>query len=135
MARTLGPVCRRCRREGIKLTLKGIRCETAKCPMEKQNRNAPPGAHSWRRGRQSDYGVRLREKQKIKRYYGVLERQFRIYFKQAERVKLNTGEALLALLERRLDNVVYKMHFALSRNHARQMIAQGHIRVNQKRMT
>ena len=77
MARLLGPQCRNCRREGIKLMLKGIRCETAKCPMEKENRNNPPGMHMWRRGKTSEYGVRLREKQKVKRYYGVLEKQFR----------------------------------------------------------
>jgi len=134
MARTLGAVCRMCRREGIKLALKGPRCETAKCPMEKQNRNQPPGKHSWRRGRLSDYGVRLREKQKVKRYYGVLERQFRIYFKKAERARTNTGEALLGILERRLDNVVYKMGFASSRRNARQIIAQGHVRLNGRRM-
>ena len=134
MARTLGAVCRMCRREGIKLMLKGSRCETAKCPMEKQNRNQPPGKHSWRRGRLSDYGVRLREKQKVKRFYGVLERQFRIYFKNAERARTNTGEALLSILERRLDNVVYKMGFANSRRHARQTIAQGHVRLNGRRM-
>ncbi len=130
MGKLLGPVCRQCRREGIKLMLKGNRCETAKCPMEKQNRNKPPGMHSWRRGRGSDYGVRLREKQKVKRYYGVLEKQFRIYFSEAERQKANTGQALLALLERRLDNVVYKMNMTNSRKDARQMIAHGHIKVN-----
>jgi small subunit ribosomal protein S4 len=98
--------------------------------MEKQSRNKPPGMHSWRRGRASDFGVRLREKQKVKRYYGVLERQFRTYFRQAERQTGNTGEALLGLLERRLDNVIYKIRFALSRAQARQIIAQGHINVN-----
>lgn len=114
----------------MKLFLKGMRCETAKCPVEKQERNKPPGMHSWRRGRSSDFGVRLREKQKVKRYYGVLEKQFRIYFREAERVRGNTGEKLLALLERRLDNTVFKMNFTQSRRHARQMIASGHILVN-----
>lgn len=118
----------------MKLFLKGSRCETARCPIERQNRNHPPGMHSWRRGRISDYGVRLREKQKVKRYYGVLERQFRIYFKQAERMRANTGEALLGILERRLDNVIHKMHFAVSHRQARQAIAQGHIRLNGRRM-
>ncbi len=134
MAKNTGPVCRMCRREGIKLMLKGLRCESAKCPMERQNRNRPPGMHAWRRGRGSDYGVRLREKQKVKRYYGVLEKQFRSYFKQAERMTGNTGEELLQLLERRLDNVVFKMNFAASRRQARQIIALGHIRLNGKRM-
>jgi len=134
MGRTLGPVCRQCRREGMKLFLKGVRCETAKCPVEKQDRNKPPGMHSWRRGRSSDFGVRLREKQKVKRYYGVLEKQFRIYFREAERVRGNTGEKLLALLERRLDNVVFKMNFTPSRRHARQMIAAGHIHVNGRKV-
>ena len=135
MARTLGPVCRMCRREGIKLLLKGARCETAKCPMEKQNRNRPPGMNSWRRGRRSEYGVRLREKQKVKRYYGVLEKQFRLYFKKAERMRGNTGDALMSLLERRLDNVVRKMNFAESRRSARQRISHGHVRVNGRKVT
>ncbi len=134
MARTLGAVCRMCRREGVKLMLKGARCETAKCPMEKQERNRPPGMFSWRRGRTSDFGVRLREKQKVKRYYGVLEKQFRIYFRRAEKLRGNTGEVLLSLLERRLDNVVYKMHFGRSRRHARQIIAQEHIHVNGRKV-
>ena len=110
--------------------LKGIRCETAKCPIEKKQRNLAPGMHGWRRGRSSDYGVRLREKQKVKRYYGVLERQFMKCFRQAERIKGNTGENLLQLLERRLDNVVYKLNFASSRKEARQIISHGHIYVN-----
>ena len=130
MARNYGSVCRQCRREGMKLFLKGTRCETAKCPIERQNRNRPPGMHAWRRGRASDYAVRLREKQKVKRYYGVLEKQFRIYFSSAERQRQNTGEALLRLLERRLDNVVFKVHFAPSRRQARQVIAHGHVHVN-----
>jgi len=110
--------------------LKGIRCETAKCPVEKKQRNLAPGMHGWRRGRASEYGVRLREKQKIKRYYGLMEKQFARCFRRAERSKGNTGEALLQLLERRLDNVVYKLNFAPSRKAARQLIAHGHIYVN-----
>jgi small subunit ribosomal protein S4 len=134
MARTLGPVCRQCRREGMKLFLKDMRCESAKCPIEKQDRNKPPGMHSWRRGRSSDYGVRLREKQKVKRYYGVLEKQFRIYFDQADRERTNTGTALLCLLERRLDNVIVKMNFAGSRRSSRQLIAHGNIHVNGRKV-
>ena len=130
MGRYLGSSCKHCRREGMKLMLKGIRCETAKCPVEKKQRNLAPGMHGWRRGRASEYGVRLREKQKIKRYYGVLERQFMRYFHKAERMKGNTGETLLQLLERRLDNVVYKLNFAPSRKAARQLIAHGHMCVN-----
>jgi len=130
MGRYLGSSCKYCRREGMKLMLKGVRCETAKCPIEKKQRNLAPGMHGWRRGRASEYGVRLREKQKIKRYYGVLERQFMRYFHQAERMKGNTGETLLQLLERRLDNVVYKLNFAPSRKAARQLIAHGHMYVN-----
>jgi len=123
-----------CRRQGIKLMLKGARCETAKCPMERQWRNSPPGMHSWRRGRPSEYGVRLREKQKVKRYYGIYERQFMKYFRQAERQRTNTGAALLSLLERRLDNVVCKLGFAPSRAAARMTVTQGHIYVNGRRM-
>ena len=130
MGRYLGPSCRLCRREGIKLMLKGARCETAKCPMERQWRNFPPGQHSWRRSRGSEYGLRLREKQKVKRYYGVFERQFMKYFHQAERQKGNTGAALLGFLERRLDNVVHKLGLAASRTAARQMICHGHVYVN-----
>jgi len=113
----------------MKLMLKGIRCETAKCPIEKKQRNLAPGMHGWRRGRASEYAVRLREKQKIKRYYGLLEKQFMRYFHRVERIKGNTGETLLQLLERRLDNVVYKLNFAPSRKAARQMISHGHIYV------
>ena len=114
--------------------LKGIRCETAKCPIEKKERNLGPGMHGWRRGRASEYAVRLREKQKVKRYYGLLERQFNRIFRQAERVKGNTGELLLQLLERRLDNVVYKLNFAPSRKTSRQMITHGHIYVNGRKV-
>ncbi len=135
MARYIGPVCRLCRRETVKLMLKGARCETAKCAMERQWRNRPPGMHSWRRRRTSgDYAIRLREKQKVKRYYGVLERQFLIYFRMAERMKGNTGEALLGILERRLDNVVWKLGFAPSHRTARVSIAHGHIYVNGRRL-
>jgi len=130
MGRNLSPACRQCRREGIKLMLKGIRCHTAKCPMEKQGRNNPPGMHSWRRGKSSEYAVRLREKQKVKRFYGVLERQFMIYFREAERIKGNSGVNLLRLLERRLDNVVHKIGFAPSRKAARLLIGHGHVYVN-----
>ena len=130
MGRYTGPTCRLCRREGVKLMLKGARCDSAKCPLERQWRNAPPGMHSWRRRRGSEYAVRLREKQKVKRFYGIFERQFRRYFKMAEREKTNTGVALLRLLERRLDNVVYKLGFAPSRAAARQTITHGHIYVN-----
>ncbi len=134
MGRYLGSSCKNCRREGMKLMLKGIRCETAKCPVEKKQRNLAPGMHGWRRGRASEYAVRLREKQKVKRYYGLFERQFMRYFHEAERMKGNTGETLLQLLERRLDNVVYKLNFAPSRKAARQLIAHGHIYVNRHRV-
>jgi len=134
MGRYLGPSCKYCRREGMKLMLKGIRCETAKCPVEKKQRNLAPGMHGWRRGRASEYAVRLREKQKVKRYYGLLERQFMRYFHRAERMKGNTGETLLQLLERRLDNVIYKLNFVPSRKAARQLIAHGHICVNGRKV-
>ena len=113
---------------------KGARCETAKCPMERQWRNFPPGMHGWRKGRSSEYGVRLREKQKVKRYYGILDRQFMKYFHMAERLKGSTGAALLSLLERRLDNVVYKLGFAPSRVSARMTITHGHIHLNGRRV-
>jgi len=135
MGRYTGPVCRLCRRQGVKLMLKGARCETAKCPMERQWRNNPPGMHNWRRRRASEYAIRLREKQKVKRFYGVFERQFMRYFRRAERQKANTGAALLGLLERRLDNVVYKLGMAASRASARLTIGHGHIYVNGRRVT
>jgi len=134
MGRYLGSSCKHCRREGMKLMLKGIRCETAKCPIEKKQRNLAPGMHSWHRGRASEYGVRLREKQKVKRYYGLFEKQFVRYFHKAERMKGNTGETLLQLLERRLDNVVYKLNFAPSRKSARQLISHGHIYVKGRKV-
>lgn len=134
MGRYLGSSCKYCRREGVKLMLKGIRCETAKCPIEKKQRNLAPGMHGWRRGRGSEYVIRLREKQKVKRYYGLLERQFMRYFHEAERMKGNTGETLLQLLERRLDNVVYKLNFAPSRKAARQLISHGHVYVQGRKV-
>jgi len=134
MGRYLDSSCKYCRREGLKLMLKGIRCETAKCPIEKKQRNLAPGMHGWHRGRVSDYAVRLREKQKVKRYYGLFNRQFMRYFHAAERIKGNTGELLLQLLERRLDNVVYKLNFVPSRKAARQLIAHGHIYVNDSKV-
>jgi small subunit ribosomal protein S4 len=118
----------------MKLMLKGIRCETAKCPVEKKQRNLTPGMHGWRRGRASEYAVRLREKQKVKRYYGLMDRQFMRCFHKAERMKGNTGQTLLQLLERRLDNVVYKLNFASSRKAARQLIAHGHIYVKGRKV-
>ena len=135
MGRYLGPRCRLCRREGVKLMLRGARCETAKCPMERQGSNSPPGVHNWRRGRSSEYGLRLREKQKVKRFYGLFERQFMKLFHEAERGKGNTGAALLALLERRLDNVVCKLGFGASRAAARLTIDHGHVFVNGRRVT
>ncbi len=134
MGRYLGSSCKYCRREAMKLMLKGIRCETAKCPIEKKQRNLGPGMHGWRRARASEYAVRLREKQKVKRYYGLLERQFMRYFHKAERMKGNTGEILLQLLERRLDNVLYKLNFAPSRKAARQLITHGHIYVKGRKV-
>ena len=131
MARTTGSVCRLCRREGMKLFLKGTRCDTPKCAFER--RDSVPGMHM-RRGKLTDYGVHLREKQKVKHYYGVLERQFRTYFARAERGKGNTGESLMSLLERRLDNIVHRVGFAASRAAARQMVLHGHITVNGRRV-
>lgn len=130
MGRYLGPSCRLCRREGVKLMLKGLRCETAKCPIEKKDRNTAPGMHGWRRGKSSDFGIRLREKQKVKRFYGLLEGQFMKSYRQAEKGVGNTGENMLVMLERRLDNVVYKLNFAPSRKAARQLVAHGHIYLN-----
>lgn len=121
-----------CRREGTKLFLKGGRCDTPKCAVER--RESAPGMHAARRGKLTDYGVHLREKQKVKHYYGVLERQFRKYFQEAERGKGNTGEALMRLMERRLDNIVHRLGFAHSRAQARQIIGHGHITVNGRRV-
>ncbi|MBE7446312.1 MAG: 30S ribosomal protein S4 [Planctomycetia bacterium] len=132
MARYVGPQCRLCRREGEKLFLKGIRCDTVKCAIVK--RKHPPGQFTWGRGKLSKYGIQFREKQKVKRFYGILDRQFKNYFKKAERQKGNTGENLLAMLERRLDNVVHLLCFAPSRKNARQLILHGHILVNEKKV-
>jgi small subunit ribosomal protein S4 len=129
MARHLDSVCQICRREGMKLFLKGTRCETPKCAIER--RDTPPGMHN-RRGKASEYGKRLREKQKLKRFYGVFERQFRRYFALASRSPENTGEALLSIMERRLDNVVHRLGFAPSRAGARQLVSHGHVLVNGK---
>jgi small subunit ribosomal protein S4 len=133
MARYIGPVCRLCRREGMKLFLKGERCYTDKCAIEK--RNVPPGQHGRaRKAKMVGYGVQLREKQKVKRTYGVLENQFRRYFEAADRTKGITGELLLQMLERRLDNVVYRLGFATSRPQARQLVRHGHFTVNGKKV-
>lgn len=132
MARYIGSVCRFCRREAMKLFLKGGRCFTDKCAIER--RNYPPGQHGQRRQKISDYGFQLREKQKVKRTYGLLEQQFRGYFHKAVRQKGVTGENLLQLLERRLDNIVYRMGFAPSRRAARQLVRHGHFLVNGRRV-
>src|SRR6266571_6382779 len=129
MGRHLDSVCQLCRREGIKLYLKGSRCESPKCAIER--RNQPPGMHV-RRGKMTEYGERLREKQKLKRFYGVLERQFRRYFELASRSPENTGEVLLSIMERRLDNVVHRLGFAPSRASARQIVSHGHVLLNGK---
>ena len=132
MARYVGPVCRLCRREGMKLFLKGERCYGEKCAIER--RNVPPGQHGkGRKAKLIGYGLQLREKQRVKRMYGVLERQFRRYFETADRKKGITGEILLQLLESRLDNVVYRLGFATSRAQARQLIRHGHFLVNERR--
>src|SRR5258708_5208015 len=127
MGRTTDSVCKMCRREGIKLFLKGTRCDSPKCAIER--RNQPPGMHV-RRGKPSEYGIRLREKQKLKRFYGLFERQFRRYFELASRSPENTGEQLLSILERRLDNVVHRLGFAPSRAAARQLVSHGHVDLN-----
>ena len=133
MARYTDPVCRLCRREGVKLFLKGDRCSTDKCAIER--RNYPPGQHGQgRRRKVSEYAVQLREKQRLKRTYGLLEKQFRKYFDMAERSKAVTGEALLTLLERRLDNMVFRMGLAGSRAQARQLIRHRHFAVNGRRV-
>ncbi len=128
MARYLGSACRLCRREGTKLFLKGDRCFTEKCAIEK--RAYPPGMHGQGRTRFSDFGVQLREKQKVKRMYGLLENQFRSTFARAARMKGRAGENLLILLERRLDNVVFRLGFATSRNEARQLVRHGHFAID-----
>jgi small subunit ribosomal protein S4 len=130
MARQIDPVCRLCRREGMKLFLKGSRCDSPKCAIER--RETPPGMHVSRRGKTSEYGTRLREKQKLKRFYGVLERQFRRYFELASRSTENTGEVLLSIMERRLDNIVFRLGWAPSRAAARQMVSHKQILLNGK---
>lgn len=128
MARYADSKCRKCRREGIKLFLKGDRCYTDKCALER--RAYAPGQHGERRRKMTEYGVQLREKQRAKQMYGILERQFRKYFKEADAMKGITGENLLVLLERRLDNMVYRFGFARSRDQARQLVMHGHFKVN-----
>ncbi|MGH7385380.1 MAG: 30S ribosomal protein S4 [Candidatus Rokuibacteriota bacterium] len=133
MARYRAAACRQCRREGIKLFLKGSRCFTEKCAIER--RNYPPGQHGLGRTKPTQYGIQLREKQKAKRIYGVLEAQFRRYFAWAEAEKGITGENLLKFLERRLDNVVFRLGMASSRREARQMIGHGHVQVNGRKVS
>jgi len=132
MARYTGAVCRLCRREGQKLFLKGDRCYTEKCAVDR--RPYPPGQHGQGRSKTSEYGLQLREKQKAKRYYGVLESQFRGYFNMASKRKGKTGENLLAILETRLDNTVYRLGFAMSRAEARQLVLHGHFLVNGRKV-
>ncbi|MFW9603732.1 MAG: 30S ribosomal protein S4 [Trichlorobacter sp.] len=133
MARYTGPSCRLCRRENMELFLKGDRCYTDKCAMNR--RGYPPGQHGQGRTKTSDYGTQLREKQKVKRLYGLLEKQFRSYFARADRMKGVTGENLLTLLERRLDNTVYRLGFASSRSEARQLVRHGHFTLNGRKAT
>lgn len=132
MGRHTGPVCRLCRREGLKLFLKGTRCDTPKCPVER--REGVPGMHQFRRSKPSEYSIRLREKQKVKRFYGIFERQFRKYYDLASRRPGNTGDALMSILERRLDNVITRLGFASSRPQARQMVTHGHVTVNGRKL-
>ena len=133
MVRYLGPVCRICRRHGTKLFLKGTKCLTEKCPV--QRRPFPPGQHGQGRSKLSDYGIQLREKQKVKRMYGLLEKQFRKTFTQASRAKGVTGVKLLELLERRLDNVIFRLGFATSRSQARQIVLHGHVKIADRSVT
>ncbi len=132
MARYIGPSCKLCRREATKLFLKGTRCLSDLCALER--RNYPPGEHGQRRSKPTDYGLQLREKQKARRMYGILEKQFRGYYYKAASSKGITGTNLLILLERRLDNIVYRMGFAASRNQARHLVRYGHFWVNGKRV-
>ena len=132
MARYIGPVCKLCRREGMKLYLKGDRCYSEKCSFTR--RPYPPGQHGQGRIKMSEYGLRLREKQKVRRIYGVLERQFRRYFGEANRRKGRTGEEMISLLERRLDSIVHRMGFAVTRAAARQLIKHNHVHINGKRL-
>lgn len=136
MARYRGPSCKLCRREGEQLFLKGARCYTEKCAINRRGEQ-PPGVHGNRRGRRakfSEYGIRLREKQKVKRIYGLTERQFRKYFENAAKIKGVTGEILISSLERRLDNTVYRLGFASSRAEARQLVWLGHVKVNGRKV-
>lgn len=132
MARYIGPQCRLCRREGEKLFLKGIRCDTVKCAITR--RKYPPGQFTWGKSKLSKYGIQFREKQKTKRFYGVLEKQFKNYYRKATKTKGNTGESLMTTLERRLDNAVCLLSFASSRKNARQIVRHGHILVNNKKV-
>lgn len=132
MAKMIGADCRQCRREGCKLFLKGERCTTKKCAIER--RPVAPGQHGTGRKRVTEYGTQLREKQKVKRAYGILEKQFHRYYEEAERMKGVTGENMLSLIERRLDNVVYRMGIGSSRSECRQIVNHGHITVNGKRV-
>lgn len=132
MARYTGPSCRLCRRENMELFLKGDRCYTDKCAIKR--RNYAPGQHGQGRSKNSAYGIQLREKQKVRRIYGLLEKQFRSYFAEADRLKGVTGENLLSLLERRLDNVVYRLGFATSRTESRQLVRHGHFTLNGRRV-
>lgn len=132
MARYTNATCRLCRREGMKLFLKGDKCYSDKCPVAR--RTYAPGQHGQNKKKLTNYGIQLREKQKLRRHYGVLERQFERYFEEAERMKGITGDNLLQLLERRLDNVVYRLGFASSRPQARQFVSHGHIQVNGKKV-
>ena len=132
MAKMIGADCRQCRREGCKLFLKGERCTTKKCAIER--RPVAPGQHGTGRKRVTEYGTQLREKQKVKRAYGILEKQFHRYYEEAERMKGVTGENMLSLIERRLDNVVYSMGIGSSRSECRQIVNHGHITVNGKRV-
>jgi small subunit ribosomal protein S4 len=132
MARYTGSLCRLCRREGMKLFIKGTRCYTEKCAFER--RKYPPGQHGHNRAKLSDYGLQLREKQKVKRIYGIMEKQFKNYFEKATKMKGVTGENLLKLLERRFDNVVYRMGFAINRRQARQLVRHGFFLVNGKKV-
>lgn len=134
MARYTGPVCRLCRTEGKKLFLKGERCQGAKCPIVRK-RSAPGKGPRSRTRKPSNYGIQLREKQKLKRIYGMLERQFRNLFEKAERMGGKTGDNLISLLECRLDNIVFRMRFSSSRNQARQLVSHGHVQVNGRRVT
>ena len=132
MARYVGPACKLCRREGTKLFLKGERCTSGKCALDR--RSTAPGQHGAANKKQREYGMHLREKQKTKRYYGVLEKQFKNYFVEADRKEGMTGENLICLLERRFDNVVYRMGFASSHKEARQLVIHGHFTINGKKV-